>query len=163
MKTYRARALKLSILSVIVAKLTKRDLEQWLQHERINIGSLALAVMRLIRHEPATIQDLSRQMMITPATLVPVIDTLTRKGFVAKGADAEDRRRNPLSLTPKGAELLMKISTKRKDDLLEKSLAKMGEKKTLHLVELMEELTTLLADDGAVCSRVATIVARETT
>ena len=161
-KTYRALALKLDILSVIIAKRTKRDLEGWLHQERINVGPLSLAVLRLVRHEPSTIQALSKQMMIAPATLVPVIDTLVRKGFVARGADAADRRRNPLSLTSKGVTLLSKTVAKRKDSLLEKSLTTMGEQKTLQLMKLMEELTTLLASDETICGRISEIVARET-
>jgi DNA-binding MarR family transcriptional regulator len=53
--------------------------------------------------------EISRLMGIAPSTLVYVVDGLTKKKLVKRGKDPKDRRREPLMLEKKGAELFAKF------------------------------------------------------
>jgi len=91
---YRFFGFKIQHLSSVVLKLSRRDTEQRLNRENINISLPALAVLRLVRNDVCTtINDLSRKMMIAPPTLVPMIDGLEKKKLLTRGTDAKDRRR----------------------------------------------------------------------
>ena len=48
---------------------------------------------------------------LLPAQVVPVIDELERRGFVARERSETDRRRSVVSLTPAGEEILEKADT----------------------------------------------------
>src|SRR5258706_1302902 len=99
-------AAEFRILTVIVTKLAKHDIEQRLTAYGANISELQFGVMRLLHSEGSTIQELSSKMMLSPATLVPVVDALERHGLAKRGRDPNDRRRAPLSLTEKGVQLI---------------------------------------------------------
>ena len=78
---FHQAALEIRILVNIVAKMARRDLEQRLDASGIGVGALPFSVMRLLSYHPYTISELSRKMILKPATLVPAIDALERQGF----------------------------------------------------------------------------------
>ena len=51
---------------------------------------------------PTTVMDLAGHMGVTAATMSVAIDRLERKGYVARGKDAKDRRRVHVRLTTAG-------------------------------------------------------------
>src|SRR5215467_5585262 len=59
-------------------------------------------LMTLDQRGPTSQQELSRLVGIDPRNAVPVIDVLERRGLIARGVDAADRRRHAVSLTPTG-------------------------------------------------------------
>ncbi|MGI5162982.1 MarR family winged helix-turn-helix transcriptional regulator [Spirillospora sp. CA-253888] len=50
--------------------------------------------------------ELARQLMVTPATVTTVADTLERNGHVERRRDTDDRRVVRLHITPKGVDLV---------------------------------------------------------
>ena len=52
--------------------------------------------------DPTTVNDLSRHMGVTPATMSLAIDRLEDKGYVQRARDPGDRRRVLLRVTPAG-------------------------------------------------------------
>ena len=46
--------------------------------------------------------ELSERVGVDPTTVVTVVDTLVRQGIVERRADADDRRKSRIHLTPKG-------------------------------------------------------------
>ena len=63
-----------------------------------------MACLRLLQHTPFTLRELSDRMLVTPSTLVPVIDKLESEGLLVRGKDPDDRRRTPLELTERARE-----------------------------------------------------------
>ena len=55
--------------------------------------------------DPSTVNDLSRHMGVTPATMSLAIDRLERKGYVVRARDAVDRRRVHVRLTSAGVRI----------------------------------------------------------
>jgi DNA-binding MarR family transcriptional regulator len=139
-RKYHELALKVSLLSGMTLKLKKQDFEKRLQKKKIDINPPALIVLRLVRSRMGTISEVSKQMILAPATIVPIIDLLEKKGLVTRGPDASDRRKNILSITSKGLLILDAVPIISNEDLIVKSLLKMGEQKSEQLVARLEEL-----------------------
>jgi DNA-binding MarR family transcriptional regulator len=159
---YSVLALKFRILSTIILKCSRRDIEERLRKKGIAISIPAVAVMRLVRNNVTTIRDLSKRMLIAPATLVPIIDGLERKNLLSRGTDAKDRRKNNLSITDRGVNLLSRINLTINEDLLTKSMVKIGTEKSSRVVKELEELATLLSEDKKICEHVSELVKKET-
>ena len=79
--------------------------EQSKQVERESgITGPQLWAMRIIsEHGMLRVTDLARLMYLHPATLVGIVDRLEKRGLVARGRTAKDRRVVEVSLTPEGA------------------------------------------------------------
>ncbi len=143
-----ARALEVRILANMLSKLAGQDLERRLQARGADISSLQFGVLRRLSRASATISDLSSTMVLAPATLVPVIDALERKGLVRRGQDPRDRRRKSLTLTEAGRALLTGLPSVTQDDAVVKCLADMGNDKAGELVSLMRSLVANLSGDA---------------
>src|SRR5450756_852165 len=143
-------AMEVRILAGMVNKRTKHDLERRLESHGITVGALPFGVMQLLRKQPLTITEISRVMRLAPATLVPAVDALERKGLARRGCDPSDRRRTPLSLTEQGLDALTRVPLVDIDDALGRSLDAMGEKKRLELRLLLRELACLMGSDPSV-------------
>lgn len=160
-KGYRMMAHRLKVVSAITFRVIRQDIEKSLKDKGINISPLSLAVVRIVAHKQCTMVELSRHMMIAPASLVPVIDSLEKNGFLKRGSDLKDRRRIPLSVTKVGLNLLSRVSSISEDDMLVKTMEKLGEKKSKHLLKLSEELLTTLSGNKSICDSVCKITEKD--
>lgn len=144
-------AVEIRILCAVVAKLAKRDLEVRLEAQEAGISGLAYVVLTGLRHREATSAQISRKMMLTPATLVPVVDMLEQQGLIERRQDPTDRRRTPLFLTPAGSDLLERVPLVSDTDSLILSLENLGTEATQDLLHLLRRLvTSLYGDEQAV-------------
>jgi DNA-binding MarR family transcriptional regulator len=83
--------------------------------------------------------EISRLMGVAPSTLVYVVDGLVKKKLVRRGKDPRDRRREPLVLEKKGADLFAKIPKMDRSSVLVKSLENMKESRRRELVLLLND------------------------
>lgn len=83
--------------------------------------------------------EISRQMGVAPSTLVYVVDGLVEKNMVKRGKDPRDRRREPLLLTRKGADVFAGIPKMEIGSPLVKSLSGMKGARQRQFVELLKE------------------------
>lgn len=147
------RASELRVLILMVHKAAMRDLERRLEASGTGISGLQFGVLRLLNQDSVTISELSGQMLLAPATLVPVVDALERKGFVQRGSDPRDRRRNPLVLTENGLEAVNRVHFTSDMDSLAQGLMGLGNEKAEQLQALLHELVNLLITDDALVDR----------
>ncbi len=152
-----ATAIEIGILSAMVNRRVKHDLDKRLNATGIGVGGLSCVILRLLSHQEQTISELSDTMKLNPATLVPVVDALERKGLVKRGQDPADRRRTPLSVTERGADLVSRVPLVAAHDTLVKSLQAMGEAKSQQLL-LLRVLAKHMLDDASVARRVSAMV-----
>ena len=61
-----------------------------------------LTILYVIREESATLGDLARRLMVTPAVVTGLVDRLEKRGYVRRGGDPGDRRVVRLTLTDAG-------------------------------------------------------------
>jgi|SRR5579872_126764 len=128
---------KILYLVLATLKLARKDIGKDIRKSGLSYPQFG--ALRMIKNGSTTIAELSKRMMLEPATLVPVVDTLEVKGLLKRESDPKDRRKNLLALTSKGKHLIDSIPIDR-EGLLSKSLEKLGPTKSRQLVELLQEL-----------------------
>ena len=149
----RAAATELTVVMAIVSRVSRVDLERHLPPE---IGSaVQYGVLRMLRTHPCTLTELSRMLALEPASLTPVIDSLERHGLIERGRDPNDRRRTPLSITPKAEGILDAFSEFEGAYGLTRALAVLGAARVNQCLGIMRELLGLMTDDATLPSRVA--------
>ncbi len=158
----RRTAIEIHILSAIMTKKTILAMESQGFLAETGISLPQFGVLRALYRSARTISELSRIIMVDPSTLVPVVDALERKGLAARGRDPQDRRRVPISLTQRGAEIAAKHPMSSPlaagDNPLLKSITAMGPERAQQLLSLLREMVSFLPDGDDILQRVATRV-----
>ena len=140
-KKFLALANEAQKLLSSMAKKIRHDLEAKLAATGSDLSILGFGVLHLLILEPKqTIKDLSGRTLLAPATLVPVIDGLEKKGFILRRADKIDRRRNLLILTPKAKKIMAGIAYCDRESFMAAKLEKIGYQKAQTLVSILQEL-----------------------
>ena len=127
-------------------KPIRKDVERRLVSAGPGMTMLQCGILRHLEHTSLTINELARQMMIKPPSLVAVVDALERDGYLQRKADPRDRRRTPLQITAKGVALLAKVPLCVETDALSVALGRLGERKAEQLAKLLEELAARVAE-----------------
>jgi DNA-binding MarR family transcriptional regulator len=155
-KHFFLMTVEIRILTAMLSRTAFRALEDHFASNNIEISGVHYGLLRSISHQSHTISELSRRFMLDPSTLVPMIDSLERKGLLERGRDPNDRRRIPLSITPQGTELLANVSFFHEDDVLFQRLDHMGEDKARELLTLLREVVEGLPDGADMIQSVST-------
>ena len=135
------------VLSMILTKVSRSELEQRLAAESVGLGPLPFGVLHVLaRTEAETIKDLSRLMVLAPATLVPAIDALERGEYVVRDPDRRDRRRTLLRVTEAGHQLMERVPAMRRDDDFTQAVALLNPDQRDQLITLMRSLVAGLPD-----------------
>jgi DNA-binding MarR family transcriptional regulator len=141
-------------LTAIIGRLSHTSFEQQLNQSDLGVSPVQFAVMRSLCHRHHTISELSRKFVVDPSTLVPVIDTLERKGLVLRSRDPNDRRRVPLSLTEDGVKLLRRDLPVNHDDPFYRALEGMGQHRAAELRALLLEVLKALPEGETIAREV---------
>ncbi|MFC9978033.1 MarR family winged helix-turn-helix transcriptional regulator [Spirillospora sp. NPDC127200] len=95
--------------------------------------------------------ELARQLMVTPATVTTVADTLERNGHVERRRDTDDRRVVRLHITPQGVDLVDRTAARMLPHLRELyGFVAPDDEPVIRrfLLGLIERYNALLAHDG---------------
>jgi DNA-binding MarR family transcriptional regulator len=150
---FKALATELTVLMAIVSRVSRVDLERHLPPE---IGSaVQYGVLRMLRSHPCTLTELSRMLALEPASLTPVIDALERHGLVQRGRDPNDRRRTPLTITPKAEGVLDAFAEFEGRYSLTRALNELGMPRAHECLVFMRELLGHMTDDVGMAEQVA--------
>jgi DNA-binding MarR family transcriptional regulator len=140
-------SIELRLLMHVLWKATSQAIDQWLLEHNMDMTRLQLGVLRMLAHHgPNTISELSRNFSIDPSTLVPTVDAMERKGWLARERDPNDRRRIPLHLTEAGKEALHQVPIIHEDDPLTKAIQAVGEEHTTKVIQLLLDLIQHMPD-----------------
>lgn len=157
-----AAATEIRILMGMLTKMTRNELQNHLDACGVGISTLHHGVMRLLRHHPYTIKDLSRHMLVEPASLVPVIDELENKTLVRRTTDPQDRRRTPLVLTEQGEQMLVALPTLPMSSPFLRTLETMGDEKINVLLGALRELAEGVTDNKDMVAELSYTVRMQT-
>ena len=141
---------EIRILLLTVMKTSMRSVEQFLASRNIELNRMQFGMLHVLSRHPSTLSELSKLFVLDPSSLVPVVDALEDKGFLARERDPNDRRRVLLRLTDSGAALLETVDSGHEDDVFVKGLAQMGEGKTQQLLDLLRELVHNFPDGDTI-------------
>ncbi len=123
-----------------ILRYSKVDLEKRLAKTSSGMTPLQYAVLTLIYSGKKSIREISREMLVSPPSLVPVVDFLENKKMVIRRSDPKDRRKIPIEITSKGSALVKRIREGLDSSPVSKSLRKMGERKVKIITKLLKEL-----------------------
>lgn len=135
-------------LCAVITKIARADLQSRLESYDSGISAIEHGVLRHLSHSVSSMAEISRLMGVAPSTLVYVVDGLVKKKLVRRGKDPKDRRREPLLLEKKGADLFARIPKMDAKSLLVKSLQRMKESQRRDLVMLLNEFAEGLPGTG---------------
>jgi len=130
---------KMRSLCSVVTKIARADLQTQLDNHDSGISAIEHGVLRHLSRGVASMAEISRLMGVAPSTLVYVVDGLVEKKLVKRGKDPNDRRREPLWLEKKGAELFGRIPKMDVTSVLVKRLESMPETRRRELLMLLDE------------------------
>ncbi len=137
-----ARVIEIRILLTMVAKVSRQEWQEHLDACGVGLSMLHIAVLRLLKHHPYTIKELSTHILVEPASLVPVVDELENKGYVRRTTDPQDRRRTPIILTEEGDQTLLTLPLVPTSSTFVQTLEGMGDEKINALLEMLRELAS---------------------
>ncbi len=124
----------------VITKFARADLESRLKQHDSGFSAIEHGVFRHLSRGITSMAEICRLMGVAPSTLVYVVDGLTKRKLVKRGVDPKDRRREPLLLEKKGAELFAKTPKMDASSLLVRSLDHMLAPRRRELVILLNEL-----------------------
>jgi DNA-binding MarR family transcriptional regulator len=133
-------SLEAKVLLHVISRLSRQDTEKRLKKENFEIKPLSFGVLCALRKKSCTIAQLSKKMMISSPTLIPIIDSLEKKGYLKRGVNPKDRRKNPLLLTEKSRKLSARMLKLKGEDIMVMNISKLGKIRATLLVKLLEEL-----------------------
>lgn len=134
-----AIAEQIRALCSVITKVARADLESHLKQHNSGITAIEHGVLRHLSRGVTSMAEISRLMGVAPSTLVYVVDGLTKRKLVKRGADPKDRRREPLMLEKKGAELFAKTPKMDASSVLVQSLERMSASRRNELLALLKE------------------------
>lgn len=151
---------EIRILVMRLAKMGRQDIIRHLEAHDAGIGVVQYGVLRILLTSSHTISELSKIMLLEPATLVPVIDELEQAGYVRRERDPLDRRRNPIELTDSGTALIHSIPAAIGGGVFYDALVEMSTEQVSELRQLLHELANKVMDDPHFAQHLAKQVAR---
>ena len=137
-------------LTSIISRMAHASFEQQLNQSELGVSPMQFAVMRSLCRSHHTISELSRKFAVDPSTLVPVIDSLERKGLVQRQRDEQDRRRVPVALTDDGKQLFNRPMPVDHEDPFYKALSAMGKRRAGALRKLLMEVLAALPEGDTI-------------
>lgn len=150
-----AMATEIRILMRILTKLAHQEFAEHLENCGMGISTPHYGVMRLLKLHPYTIKELSKQLVVEPASLVPIVDELERKEFVRRTTDPSDRRRTPLILTDEGDQILTNLPLMPLSSPYMKTLDEMGEDRIQGLLAGLRELALGMSENKEMVKEIA--------
>ena len=139
-------AIEIQIYGGLLLKHFNQALEERLSKHGDNISGLQHGILRMLKFENLTVSEISRRLSLDPSTVVRAVDSLERKALAQRGSDPNDRRRNPLSITDKGSELVNAVPVISTDDAPFQSLHTLGVAYVQQLRNLLREAIAKLPE-----------------
>ncbi len=141
-----AMADQIRALCSVITKIARADLEARLRAKDFGISAIEHGVLRHLSHGVTSMAEISRLMGVAPSTLVYVVDGLAKKKLVKRGKDPKDRRREPLLLEKKGADLFSRFPKMDASSVLVRSLESMTEPRRREFLDVLNEFVRGLTD-----------------
>ena len=133
-------AIEIQLYAALLLKFFNQALEERLRQHGEKISSLQHGILRMLQFETLTISEISQRLGLDPSTLVRAVDSLERKDLARRGSDPNDRRRNPITITEKGNDLVAQVPIIFDQDPAFQALQTLGVEATIQLRDLLCQL-----------------------
>lgn len=109
-------------------------------------GPQLICLLTIRDHQPLTSSQISKEVHLSPSTIVGVLDRLEEKGFIERERDKKDRRRVYVTLTSAGERLAEQAPSPLQDKLAS-ALGGLSELEQSTIALALEKVVTLM-DEG---------------
>jgi DNA-binding MarR family transcriptional regulator len=106
-------------------------------------GPQLVCLLALKAEEPLSVKELARQAVLSPSTIVGILDRLEEKELVGRCRSSNDRRSVLITLTEKGQRLLAGAPSPIQDSLA-RSLKKLPEEEMAFITLALEKVVDLM-------------------
>jgi len=128
-------------IGFVIRKVSQRHTAIFMQHMVEDLTTTQWAALVKVAELGTVSQNqLGRDTAMDVATVKGVVDRLTRRGFLAIGADPDDSRRNLISVTAKGKEIVA-AGLPIAGQITEETLNGLTSDERLLLIELLRKIT----------------------
>lgn len=148
-------AIEIQLYAALLLKFYNQALEERLRECGEGISSLQHGILRMLQFDTLTISEISQRMGLDPSTLVRAVDALERKDLARRGRDPHDRRRNPITITEKGLELVNAVPVIAAGDPTFQALQSLGLESTTQLRDLLREVIIEFPEGKMVAESIA--------
>lgn len=142
-----------SISCLAQEMFTLMDSAKRLGPEQMNAAMRGeMAVLRLLEHEDRALMagEISRELCMTTSRIAAVLNSLEKKGLVARETDSRDRRRVMVCLTEAGAAICQKKKEQIRQNM-EMLMRRLGEEDARALVHLTRRVQEAMAELRSEC------------
>jgi DNA-binding MarR family transcriptional regulator len=157
----RKLGLHFYILSLALTRLTALEYREIIKQAKSDLPVINIGVLLVLAQESCTMAALSQWMIVTPATLVPIVDDLEKKGYLERTNHTHDRRKKVLSITTKGMQLLHHIRALNNDNKLAASIKFLGKDKAFSHIRYLEQLLSNMTGSKKIPSKIALVADKD--
>jgi len=154
-------ALEIRVFATLLLKFFGDSLDARLKASGAEVSSLQFGFMQILQNEAVTISILSQRFNMEPSTIMRSMDALQAAGYVERGVDPKDRRRNPLYLTDKGRQLMQAVPVIAPQDDALQALETMGMEQTEQLRDLLRDFISQSTDGKMIVMMMAAAAAAQ--
>ena len=107
---------------------------------RFGMGVSDFGVLEALLHKgPLTVKQLGEKVLLTSGSMTAAVDRLIKRGLVARGDDAKDRRARIISLTDAGKETISQAFTQHRL-ALERAVSGFSQQERVEILPLLRRL-----------------------
>lgn len=140
---------EIRMLTMLIGKISRQIIEQRFVQDGLELTMFQFVIMDMVKNDNITLTDISKRMGLDPSTLVPMVDSLVKKGFLKRERDPQDRRRYPLHLTERGQALYQNARHCMENDPLETAMSILEESEIEQLRVTLRKLVIHLPEGEA--------------
>jgi DNA-binding MarR family transcriptional regulator len=134
------------IYSSLLMKHFNVSLEERLHQHGESLTGMQIGVLRMFQYETLTLSTVSQRMGLDPSSIMRIIDALEEKSLVTRETDPHDRRRNPIRITERGADLLTAVPIISESDPIFQAIVAQGEEAATQLRNALRSIVTQFPD-----------------
>lgn len=154
-------ALEIRVFATLLLKFFGDSLDARLKASGAEVSSLQFGFMQILQNEAVTVSILSQRFNMEPSTIMRSMDALQAAGYVERGVDPRDRRRNPLYLTEKGRQLVLAVPVIVPEDPALQALQTLGDERAVQLRDLLKDFITQSSDGQMIVMMMAAAAAQK--
>jgi len=120
---------------------------RWMLSKYKITGPQLITLLTIEKEAPVTASAIASHILLSPSTVIGILDRLETKGLVQRDRDLKDRRMIWISLTEKGKIVASNAPSPLQETLAE-AVVKLPETEVLKIVESLERIVELMQMDN---------------
>jgi DNA-binding MarR family transcriptional regulator len=120
---------------------------RWMLSQYQITGPQLITLLTIEKEAPVTASAIASHILLSPSTVIGILDRLESKGLIRRNRDLRDRRMIWISLTEEGKIVASNAPSPLQDTLAE-AIVRLPETEVLKIVESLERIVELMQIDN---------------